>query len=951
MKYRFFGTLLVLLLSSGSLWAQSISPTSAEERSAAIERHQQMRDQSIFQEYPVRNVGPVVMSGRVTDLAVDPGQPKHFLVGFASGGVWETRNSGNTMRPIFDHQGSLTIGDVAMAPSDKQIIWVGTGENNSSRSSYAGAGVYKSTDGGDSWSFMGLRNTQHIGRIIVHPTNPNVVWVASIGALYHNNEERGIYKTTDGGETWEKTLFVNDSTGVIDLVIHPDNPDVLWASTWERSRKAWNFKEAGAGSAVYKSTDGGETWEKAVQGLPQGDFVGRIGLTVSPTQPDILYASVDNQTESKHKKELDSDHLVPASFVEMSKKELLKLDDDQLNKFLRSYGFPEKYTAESVKASIENGAYTPRDIAEYVGDANDALFDTDVTGAEIYRSEDGGANWTKVNEENFEALYYTYGYYFGEVRVSPSDPNTLYMLGVPFLKSTDGGKTWDEIAVNQDVHVDHHALWLDPNDAEHLILGNDGGVYESHDGGENFIHHNVAPVGQFYTVAVDMAQPYNIYGGLQDNGVFFGSSQGSPHDGQHWKRIFGGDGMHVAVDPNDNNVVYTGFQFGNYYKINKETDAYQAITPKHEIGEDRYRYNWNTPVNMSHYNSEIIYFGSQRLNRSFDGGKTWAPMSPDLTTDKTPQGDVPYSTITTIAESPMNFNTIWAGTDDGKVQLSRTAGSDWTDVSAGLPERRWVSEVHASVHDEATAFVTLTGYRYDEFTAYIYKTEDFGQTWTDITGDLPEEAVNIIVQDQKDPAVLYAGTDQGTYVSLNSGEHWEMLNGVPNVASYDMVIHPREQELVIGTHGRSVYVADLSLIQELQGRSDQRMVAFQPKDVRYSNRWGQRSAPFRDWNEPNVTFRYYVGRDRDEGKTVTISVINKEGDEVAELTDEALHGFNAFDWNLRIGDSNEKDKNGIYLDPGTYTVTFKRGRFKDSVELNINSESNRQPSNYAESDR
>ncbi|MGM0589535.1 MAG: WD40/YVTN/BNR-like repeat-containing protein [Bacteroidota bacterium] len=932
-----FATILFVILPISSVWGQNIQPTTTEERSRAIEQRYQMRDNSIFKEFPVRNVGPVVMSGRVTDLAVNPSQPKHFFVGFASGGVWETRNSGNTMTPIFDHQGSLTIGDIALAPSNSDILWVGTGENNSSRSSYAGAGVYKTEDGGKSWEFMGLRNTQHIGRIIIHPSNPEVVWIASVGALYHNNEERGVYKTTNGGGTWKKTLFVNDSTGVIDLIIHPDNPNELWATTWERSRKAWNFKEGGQGSGVYHSTDGGESWTRIINDLPQGKHVGRIGLTISPSKPEILYASVDNQKERTEKKELPKDELIPASFVEMSKRDFKALDNEKLTAYLSRYDFPDKYSAQSLKKDVAEGVYKPKDLAEFVGDANEALFDTDVIGAEVYRSEDGGQSWTKANQEDFEALYYTYGYYFGEVRVSPVDPNTLYMLGVPLLKSTDGGKTWDEIAVNQDVHVDHHALWLDPDDADHLILGNDGGVYESHDGGLNFIHHNVAPVGQFYTVAIDMEEPYNIYGGLQDNGVFYGPSHGSPNDGSHWKRLFGGDGMHVAVDPEDNNIVYTGYQFGNYYKIHKGTNQYTTITPKHDLGEDRYRYNWNTPVNMSHFNSEILYFGSQRLNRSFDGGESWTPISPDLTDNRTPQGNVPYSTITTIAESPLNFNTIWVGTDDGNIQLSRDAGTSWQEVSTDLPQDRWVSEVHASVHDEGTAYVSLTGYRYDEFKSYIYKTTDYGQNWHTVTGDLPQEAVNVIVQDQKEPDLLYAGTDQGTYISFDDGHHWELLNGVPNVASYDMVIHPREQELVIGTHGRSIYVTELTPLQKVAAASDQRMIAISPTPttIRHSDRWGTRSAPFRDWYEPNITFRYYLGRKRDAGKDVDIRIQDQDDKTVYSVTDDGVYGFNTVDWNLMVQKLDDAQQRGEYLPKGVYTVIFERGRFEDQVTFEI----------------
>ncbi|MDX1672744.1 MAG: hypothetical protein R3211_10415, partial [Balneolaceae bacterium] len=699
-----FIVLLALTLTAPFSLAQQIDipATTEDERAASIEQRHQMRSNSIFLDYPVRNVGPVVMSGRITDIAVDPDRPSNFFVAYASGGVFKTTNSGNSMEPIFDHQGALTIGDIALSRADKNILWVGTGENNSSRSSYAGTGIYRSDDGGKTWNHVGLTGSQHIGRIITHPTNPDIAWVASLGPLYSMNDVRGIYKTTDRGKTWTRTLVPADSTGVIDLVIHPDNPNKLWASTWQRFRQAWNFKEAGEGSGIYMSNDGGVSWQKSMKGFPGGKDVGRIGLDVSRSNPNILYAVLDNQTITKTEVEEDEDQLQQADFVEMTVEEFLELSNEKLNNFLRRNNFPEKYNAQRIKNEVQEGIYEPKALAEYLGDANEALFETEVTGAQVYRSANGGKSWKKVNSYNLEGVYYTYGYYFGEVRVSPTNPDEVYIMGVPILKSTDGGKTWKEIADEQPVHVDHHALWIDPADDDHLLLGNDGGLYESHDGGINFIHHNVVPVGQFYTVAVDMEKPYNIYGGLQDNGVFTGSSRDDPYDSRHWERIFGGDGMHVAVHPENSDIIYTGFQFGNYFRIDQGENETKRITPKHDIGDARYRYNWNTPVNMSHHNPQIIYFGSQKLLRSLDEGKSWTEISPDLT-HNLPSGNVPYSTLTTIGESPLKFNVIWAGTDDGNVQVTRDGGASWSLVSDDLPQRRWISEVHPSHHDPATA--------------------------------------------------------------------------------------------------------------------------------------------------------------------------------------------------------------------------------------------------------
>jgi len=936
-----------LILSVSILWliplltvAQQIRPTTAEERTRSIERRQEMRSTSIFRDYPVRNVGPVVMSGRITDLAVDEENPRIFYVAYASGGVFKTTNSGNTMKPVFDHQGALTIGDLALSKAEKNLVWTGTGENNSSRSSYAGAGVYKSTDGGESWEFTGLRGSQHIGRIIAHPTDPDIAWVASMGPLYSINDVRGVYKTTDGGENWERTLLPADSTGVIDLVMHPDHPDTLWAATWQRFRQAWNFQEDGPGSAIYRSVDGGETWTRSMSGFPEGRNVGRIGLDVSRSNPNVLYALLDNQREIRTEREKEEERLVQADFLEMSRKEFLNLDNDMLNRFLRDNGFPEKYTAQQVKNEVEKGLYEPRALAEYLGDANRALFDTDIAGAELYRSDDGGGTWRKVNSYPLENLYFTYGYYFGEVRIAPDNPEIVYLLGVPLLRSDDGGRTFKPVAENQPVHVDHHAMWIDPADPAHILLGNDGGLYESHDRGENFIRHNSTPVGQFYTVAVDMEEPYNIYGGLQDNGVFAGPSTDRPDDSRYWERILGGDGMHIAVDPRNSEIVYTGFQFGNYFRVDRGEAGQEniRITPKPDIGQERYRFNWNTPLNMSRHNPDILYIGSQHLHRSLDAGESWEAISPDLTNEKPGQqtGNVPYSTLTTIAESPLRFNVIWTGTDDGNVQITRDGGATWNLVSQNLPQRRWVSEVHASAHDPATAYVSLNGYRYDEFRTYIYKTDNFGESWRPVKGNLPEDVVNIIVQDPVVPELLYAGLDSGTFVSFDDGNNWHLVNGVPNVASYDMVVHPRDLELVIGTHGRSIYVMDLKPLHKVASRRTDAIVAFEPKAVRFSNEWGERDAPYREVNEPEVEWIYWLGNRRANGEPVEIEVRDSETEEVVkELETSGRYGFNTYTWNLMLEEADGEEDEAVYLGKGAYTLIFKTGRQSDAVSFTI----------------
>jgi photosystem II stability/assembly factor-like uncharacterized protein len=980
-----FATFLFLVLFSGLILTPTpvhsqdinLTPTGAEERSKAIEYRKQMREQSIFKEYPVRNVGPVVMSGRITDIAVHKHTPRHFYVAYASGGVFETTNSGNTMTPIFDHQGTITIGDIAISRADSTILWLGTGENNSSRSSYAGDGIYKSSDGGETWKHAGLTGSQHIGRIRTHPDNPDIAWAASMGPLYsvsdnanggnsynedanneqgnneqeskgqgtgdngdgdNGNDQRGVYKTTDGGETWNRTLSPPDSTGVIDLVIDPKNPDRMWASTWQRFREAWNFQEAGEGSAIYLSTDGGETWSKSMDGFPEGASVGRIGLDVSASNPDILYAYLDNQKETKVKKdeagakeeEEQEDQLRQSDFLEMTKKEFAAVDNEKLNQYLRSNGFPQHYNAQRVKNQVREGLYEPKALAEYLGDANSALFETEIEGAQVYRSVNGGKSWREINSYALDNVIYTYGYYFGEVRVSPSDPDVVYITGVPALKSTDGGKTWSPFAENQPVHVDHHALWIDPQDPEHLLLGNDGGLYESHDAGINFIKHNTVSVGQFYSVAVDMEQPYNIYGGLQDNGVFTGSSKGSPDDQDYWERIFGGDGMHVAVDPRNSDRIYTGFQFGNYYRIDQSTQKTTRITPQHDIGEDKFRFNWNTPIEMSSHNPDVMYIGSQHIHRSFDRGENWKTISPDITNGKEEQqaGDVPYSTMTSISESPLNFNVIWAGTDDGNVQVTRDGGESWTLVSGNLPQLRWVSQVHASNHDAGTAYVSLNGYRYDEFKTYLYKTTDYGQSWESVKGNLPESVANVIIQDPEKPETLYAGLDFGTFVSFDDGGEWFLLNGVPNVPSYDMIVHPRDMDLVVGTHGRSIYVADLEPVHAVAGRLDEPIVALETQSVPYSDSWGSQPVQYRPANEPQAEWMYWIGDKDADNASVQITVKDTDGNTVTTLEDEGSYGFNSLKWNLKLEDEQ-------YLGQGKYTIVYEISGNEDTINFEV----------------
>ena len=928
MRYTPLLILAAILLGVSEAGAQGKMPVSEPSTLKEMEssRRQKvvLQETSLLQSYPVRSVGPVVQGARITDLAIPKESDKIYYVAYASGGVFKTENAGTTFQPVFDRQGALTIGDMALAPSNEQILYVGTGEKNSSRSSYAGSGVYKSTDGGVNWEHLGLDNIQHTSRVLVHPENPDIVWVAAIGGLYSENEERGVFKSTDGGQSWDKTLYINDSTGIIDLAMDSQNPEVLYAAAWERTRQPWDFKGSGIHSGIYKSTDGGVSWNKLTTGLPSGKHVGRIGLSVAESQPNTIYALIDNLKETKEKKEEEEkDGLSFVDFADMSKKELLELEEEALNEFLKEESFPEKYTAAKVKAGVAAGKYTPRDIAVYKGDANAALFETQVPGAEVYRSTDAGKSWEKMNEYPLEGVYYTYGYYFGEIRTSPTNPDKIFILGVPLLSSEDGGKTFYRVDTTGEVHVDHQALWIDPQDDEHLILGNDGGLYTSYDGGATWSHLNNTAVGQFYTVNVDMEEPYNVYGGLQDNGVYMGSSQSIPNKTEEWEHIMGGDGMYVAVDPRPNKVVYTGYQFGNYFRLNLATDEMEYITPQHNIGEPKLRFNWRTPVILSPHNPDIVYMGAQKVFRSLNQGDTWEVISPDLTKDL-PQGNVPFSTITSLDESPLKFGLIYAGTDDGNVQVTKNGGGSWEKINGNLPQDLWVSSLEASAHEEGIVYLALNGYRFDDFNTYLYRSDDYGQSWTNIQANMPDEAVNILIEDPVNPSLLYAGTDHGAYISLKRGGEWHPITDLPNVAVYDMVVHPREKELVIATHGRSVYIMEVEPLQKLSKTAGDSLLAFKANDLRFTERWGERRYPYLEPEVPEIKLRYFAPK----AGTVAVDVLNKAGNSVYEGEVNAAEGFNVWSWNVqqnRNGEKGRKNKKikSDYLNKGEYTIILQ----------------------------
>lgn len=928
-----------LLISVFFAFAQQPA-TSAATIKEALSQKQKMKASSLVKNVPFKNIGPTVMSGRVVDVDVNPDEPSEFYVGYASGGVWHTANNGTTFTPILDSSDTQNVGDIAVDWKNR-TIWVGTGENNSSRSSYAGIGILKSSDNGKTWEHLGLEDSHHIGRILINPKNPEEVVIGVTGHLYSPNDERGIYKTTDGGKTWNKTLFVDNMSGIIDVQHAPDNFKIMFASSWTRDRKAWNFNGNGNNSAIYKSIDGGDTWEKVStkkSGFPTGEGVGRIGIAIYDA--NTIYALHDSQFHRKKKsKKSESSGLTKDHFKTMSVEVFMKLEDKKLNGYLKTNGFQEKYRASNVKQLVSSGTVKPIDLAHYLEDANALLFDTPVIGAEVYKSTDGGKNWKKTHDDYIDGLYYSYGYYFGEIRVDPQDKNGIYIMGVPILKSKDAGTTFTSIS-RENVHADHQALWVNPKKQGHLINGNDGGLNMSYDDGESWIKLNSPSVGQFYAINVDNEKPYNVYGGLQDNGVWVGANNAREDKSWHqqgqypWETIMGGDGMQIQIDSRDANIVYTGFQFGNYFRINRETGDRKYIQPKHTLGETPYRFNWQTPILLSPHNQDILYLGGNKLMRSMNKGDDFEAISGDLTNGGK-KGNVAYGTLTSISESPFQFGLIYTGSDDGILSVTKNAGGSWMTISNTLPKDLWVSRVVASQHKKERVYVTLNGYRWDDFNVYIYVSDNYGQTWKDISDNIPSSPVNVIKEDPLKENLLYLGTDNGAYVTFNMGKSWEAFsNGLPNVAVHDMVIQPEAKDLLIGTHGRSIYKANIEALQTINIEKITTDIAFMDLEpVKHSRNWGSAWSPWFSAFEPETTIKFYS---KSSGSK-TLKILSEKGAELNSISINVEKGFNYVDFNLEITEKGEKalikeDSTIIFKETGNKKDYLPKGIYKIQIE-------------------
>jgi photosystem II stability/assembly factor-like uncharacterized protein len=791
--------------------------------------------ESMLSTFKPRDIGPALMGGRISDLAVYEADPSIFYAASASGGLLKTVNAGASWENVFSSQSTVSIGDVAINPTDPNTVWVGTGEANSRQSSSWGDGVYKSTDGGRTWKHVGLKESHHVGRIVINPTDTDIVYVAALGHLWGSNPERGVFMTTDGGLTWKNVLAIDANTGAVDLAMDPSNPKLLYAATYQRRRTGWGFNGGGPGSGLYKTADGGRTWKKLTNGLPKGDN-GRIGLDIYRKNPNIVVACVENK---------------------------------------------------------DGG---------------------------IFRSEDKGETWTKVNGLNPRPMY------FSQIRIDPSDDKRVYLGGVQLHISDDGGKTFRNDGAPF-VHLDHHAFWIDPGNSSHIIDGNDGGVWVSHDRARTWEHLNNYSIGQFYTVAVDMQQPYFVYGGMQDNASWGGPSAVRDRLGimnQRWFMIQPCDGMYVVVDPKDDGIIYSDCQNGYIIRYDRKTGERKTIRAETAPGEAPLRWNWTAPIVVSKHDSSL-YIGANRLFRSTDHGHTWAATSPDLTTKTDREalaimdvvgknitlskhdGMTSFGNLTTISESPKRAGLIYVGTDDGKVQVTRDGGQNWTDLTSripAVPKMLYVSRVVASAFDEGRVYASFDGHRSDDFAPYVYVSTDFGQTWKSIRANLPAGPVYVIKEDTRNPNLLFLGTEFGLFASLDRGATWTPWKSLQTVAVYDLVVHPRDNDLVLATHGRSLQVfEDISPLQQLSEdvlASASRLFDIRPVTEFIPNESGWFTGG-REYAAPNPQFganiNYYLKAAAKEDVKILIS--DTAGKVVLELKGPKEAGLQRVVWDLR----------------------------------------------------
>jgi photosystem II stability/assembly factor-like uncharacterized protein len=834
---------------------------------------------SEFRDLRLRSIGPAVMGGRIDVVTAHADHPSVLYLGAASGGVWKSVNMGTTWTPIFDGHETSSIGDIAVAPSNPDIVWVGTGEPNNRQSSSFGYGVYRSVDGGATFERAGLEQSGHIGQVVVHPGDPRTVYVAALGPLWSSGGERGVFRTRDAGKTWERVLYSNEDTGAVDLVMDPRNPDVLYAALYQRRRVPWGFSGGGAGGGLYKTTDGGDNWKRLEKGLPSGPL-GRIGVDLFRGDPRIVYAILEHRTEGG-----------------------------------------------------------------------------------VYRSADRGESFTKVSSLNPRPMYYSH------IFVDPNDAERVYVLGAEFFYSDDGGTTFvenQEMTPTYDVgvHGDHHNLWIDPASSDHLLLAGDGGLYVSWDRGRHWDKINNLPLAQFYSVALDMEEPYNIYGGTQDNHSWFGPSATRNYIGilnEDWRQINFGDGMYQQADPVDPATIFTSSQGGNIVRLDRRTGDRKSIRPHAGEAEDEYRFHWTSPILVSKHRPGVLYLGGNRLFTSTDRGDTWL-ASPDLTwnedRDELPiMGSVPddstlsrhdgvddWGTLTTIAESPLDAAIVYAGTDDGRIQLSRDGGRSFEALEGNLegfdPRRATVSRIVASHAATGRAYVSFDRHQLGDFAPFVFVTEDFGKSFRRIDAGLPRLGwVNVVTEHPKNGDLLFVGTETGLYMSLDRGEGWERLTGnFPTVPVDDLAIHPRENDLVVGTHGRAIYILDDVTAIERHDPGGDAVEIFEPQKAVLFLPWKHESygaqRQFVGENPPfGALITYRLSRDVD-GAEIRIS--NAEGGLLRTLSAPGGSGFQRAAWDLRTEAPKDVPRGrGPLVPPGRYGVTLHAGSERRETKVEV----------------
>lgn len=833
---------------------------------------------------PWREVGPTIMGGRISDLAVVESDPAVFYVGTATGGIWKTENSGITFEPIFDDEVTASVGDVTVAPSNPNVVWVGTGEPQNRQSSPWGNGVYRSTDGGASWEHLGLENTHHISRIVVHPRDPDVAYVAAMGHLWGPNPERGVYRTQDGGQSWEQLLFVDEHTGAIDMAMDPADPQTLFVAMYQRQRRAWGFNGGGPGSGIYRTTDGGRNWMELTEGLPAGDK-GRIGLDIYRRDGNFVCALVE------------ADLRIPGQ------------------------GF-----GGGGNGDVRNG---------------------------VYCSTDRGMTWEHRSTTNNRPMYYS------QIRIDPNDPERMYLGGSDLFRTSDGGRNFTNDAADG-VHLDHHALWINPENSDHLILGSDGGVSISWDRSDNWYQFRNLPLAQFYEVGADMRDPYHVCGGLQDNGSWCAPSDTWSNQGirtRDWYNVGSGDGFFTVMHPTDTTIMFAESQGGNVIRVDLTTMERARLRPAERPGPDGeemdLRWNWDTPIVLSAHDDNTVYVGSNILFRSADLGQTWEAISPDLTwaIDRdtltimgVPGGDPQmsrndgqstYGNLTAIAESPLDAGVLFTGSDDGRVHVTRDGGATWTDISNDfddLPEYTYVTRIVAS-HDAAgTVYVAFDGHRSDDFEPWLFRSENYGEDWDRVTEGLPMSSLNALAQHPDNPDLLFVGNEIGVWVSVDGGDQWVRMHGdLPTVPVDDIKIHPRENDLILGTHGRGIWISDD--ITPLERLTESAMMAsahlFPVRRATSYNSYNPQGWTPGIWEAENppagARIRYHLAADSDDA---VLRITDATGNHIRELEPSGDAGFHEVVWDLRL---EEEDANGEMMNPGprvmpgTYIVELTTG--------------------------